>query len=87
MVPDFNPDFAWRVEPSGYFCKLYKGGTGKGWRAEGSWQLTKGRLVFTTTNAPFQDYTWRLEDFKIVRIDDHEMIVLSGDMQERIRRK
>jgi hypothetical protein len=86
-VPDFNPDFAWRVEGSGHFCKLYKGGKQpEGWTAEGTWQLTKRRLVFTTTNAPREDYGL-VEDFRIVRIDEHEMIVLDGDIQTRIRRK
>jgi len=76
-MPDWNPDFSWKMEPKsggGHFHELHK----EGGAAVGTWEVTKGMLVITMTNASWPDYSIPVESYQVVHIDDHEMVLLQA---------
>ncbi len=86
-TPDFNADFTWKIEPDGRFFKLFKDGATNGWTADGNWGLTNGILTFAVTNRDWSNYPIAPESYRLVRIDDQEMLFVSGDKDGKAIKK
>jgi len=89
---DANPDFSWRMEekPGGSNFSIHGSGLSEGWSAEGgTWQVNKGFLVLTMTNAPWENGTLGVRRYKVVKTDGREMVLLfvGADKDEKLHKK
>jgi hypothetical protein len=72
--PNWNPDFSWKLEDKtngGNFCQIYSD-----WTNTGTWQVNKGILVVEMTNTFGAKDKITVEKYKIVKIEDHEIVLL-----------
>ena len=79
-TPDFNSDFIWKIEVGGHFTKLYLGGESNGWTESGNWTVTNRLLTFSMTNRNWPDYVVSDENYRQVKVDENEIVFISGDM-------
>ena len=85
--PDWNPDFSWRFEAKSNatnFSQIYSD-----WTNTGSWQVNQGILVVSLTNTFGTDAKIPAESYQVVKVDDHEIILLhvGADKYQALHKK
>ena len=91
-TPDFDTNFTWKIDqkPEGHFskiCSYFANGATNGWTEVGNWHLTNGGLYFSMTNVDWPNYKVPDEHYRVLRIDDHEMILMSGDKSVKVHKR
>ena len=94
-IPDWNTNLWWNFEQSSSGNAFSIRGVGKseGWASgRGTWAITNDLaarkfLILTMTNSPWENGISGVMSYRILQMDDHEMMLVSGTVASKIRKK